>query len=809
LLLLSALKNTAGLMFNGAIGVVKNVLTPLTRLAIIAGFLISCLAATAQEPAPPAASTSTAPRSNLSNPVTEEKIDALLQKMTLEEKVGQLVQYSAGQPTGPGTGRTDYQDMIQKGQIGALFNITTAREANAFQRVAMEKSRLQIPLVFGLDVIHGYRTEFPIPLGLAATWAPEVVQRAARVAAREASASGIRWAFSPMIDIARDSRWGRITESFGEDPYLDSAMARAYVLGYQGEQLNAPDSVAACPKHFVGYGAAEGGRDYNSVEISEHTLREFYLPPFHAAIDAGAATIMTGFNSLNGVPASANRFTIKQILRKEWGFQGLVDSDWTSIGELIPHGIANDPATAARKAILAGVEMDMVSSFYHDTLANLVRSGQVPEADVNEAVRHTLRIKFALGLFEHPYADEKQEAGTMLQPESVALARTAAELSFVLLKNSSWSAGTPVLPLSSDSKNVALIGPLADDAAVMLGSWSAQGRPEDVVTLRTSLIQKLGADHVRYAKGSEITKVSEEQLAEAVKTAQESDTVILALGESGSNMTGEGASRAHLGLPGRQQQLLEVVVGTGKPVVLILFSGRPLTLPWAFEHVPAVLAAWFPGVQAGPALVGTLFGESSPTGKLPVSWPRSVGQEPLYYNALNTGRPAGNADLTKPPWEGSDKFISRYIDEQNSPQFPFGYGLAYTNFSYGPTQTSSAQLSAKALNNALGDAKHASNFGLTASADITNTGTRASEETVQLYIRLEGTSTAQPIRALKGFQHVQFAAGQTQHVTFHLGPDAFALWDDENRYVVEPARAKIWISPDSAHGSEATVEITK
>jgi beta-glucosidase len=796
-------------MFNGAIGVVKNVPTPLTRLAIIAGFVVSCHAATAQEPAPPAASTSPAPRRNLSNPATEKKIDALLQKMTLEEKVGQLVQYSAGQPTGPGTGRTDYQDMIQKGQIGVLFNITTAREANAFQRVAMEKSRLQIPLVFGLDVIHGYRTEFPIPLGLAATWVPEIVQRAARVAAREASASGIRWAFSPMLDIARDARWGRMAEGFGEDPYLDAAMARAYVLGYQGEQLNAPDSVAACPKHLVGYGAAEGGRDYNSVEISEHTLREFYLPPFHAAIDAGAATIMTAFNSLNGVPASANRFIIKQILRKEWGFQGLVDSDWTSIGELIPHGIANDPATAARKAILAGVEMDMVSSFYHDTLANLVRSGQVPEADVNEAVRHTLRIKFALGLFEHPYADEKQEAATMLQPESVALALTAAERSFVLLKNSSSNAGAPLLPLSSDSKNVALIGPLADDAAVMLGSWSAQGRPEDVVTLRTSLIQKLGADHVRYAKGSEITKVSEEQLAEAVKTAQESDTVILALGESGSNMTGEGASRAHLGLPGRQQQLLEAIVGTGKPVVLILFSGRPLTLPWAFEHVPAVLAAWFPGVQAGPALVGTLFGESSPTGKLPVTWPRSVGQEPLYYNALNTGRPAGNADLTKPPWEGSDKFISRYIDEQNSPQFPFGYGLAYTNFSYGPTQTSSAKLSAKALNSALGDVKHPSNVGLAVSADISNTGTRASEETVQLYIRLEGTSTAQPVRALKGFQHVQLAAGQTQHVTFHLGPDAFALWDDENKYVVEPARAKIWISPDSAHGSEATIEITK
>jgi len=785
------------------------VFTSLIRFAIGACLVICCQAATAQDAPPAASSGFLTAHPNLNDPATEQKIDALLHKMTLEEKVGQLVQYSAGQPTGPGTGRTDFNDMIQKGELGALFNVTTAREANAFQRVAMEKSRLQIPLIFGLDIIHGYRTEFPIPLGLAATWDPELVQRAARVAAREATASGIRWMFSPMIDIARDARWGRMAEGSGEDPYLVSAMARAYVLGYQGERLSAPDSAAACPKHFVGYGAAEGGRDYNSVEISEHTLREFYLPPFHAAVDAGASTIMTAFNSLNGVPTSANPFTIKQILRKEWGFQGLVDSDWTSIAELIPHGIANDPATAARKAFLAGVEMDMVSSFYHDTLANLVHSGQVPEAAVDEAVRDALRVKFALGLFEHPYADENQEAGTMLQPESVALAREAAERSFVLLKNSPIAGGAPLLPFSSDAKNVALIGPLADDARVMLGSWSAQGRPEDAITLRASLTEKLGADHVHYAKGSEITKGTDEQLAEAVKSAQESDAVILALGEGAAEMTGEAASRAHLGLPGRQEQLLEAMVGTGKPVVLVLFSGRPLTLPWAFEHVPAVLAAWFPGVQAGPALVRTLFGESNPSGKLPVTWPRAVGQEPLYYDALNTGRPAGNADLTKPPWEGSVKYISRYIDEQNSPQFPFGHGLTYTNFSYGPTEASSAQVSAGALNNGLREAKRPSNSEITVGADVTNTGTRASEETVQLYVRLEGTSTAQPIRALKSFQHVKLAAGQMQHVTFHLGPDAFALWDDQNKYTVEPARATVWISPDSAHGSAAMIEITK
>ena len=507
----------------------------------------------------------------------------------------------------------------------------------------------------------------------------------------------------------------------------------------------------------------KAGRDYNSVEISEHTLREFYLPPFQAAIDAGAVTIMTAFDSLNGVPTSANPFTIKQILRKEWGFQGLVDSDWTSIAELIPHGIANDPATAARKAFMAGVEMDMVSSFYHDTLANLVQTGQVPEAAVDEAVRHVLRVKFALGLFEHPYADEKQEASAMLQPDSITLARTAAERSFVLLKNSAPASGSPLLPLPGDTKNVALIGPLADDATVMLGSWSAQGRPEDVVTLRASLIQKLGADQVHYAKGSEIIKASDEQLAEAVKTAQTSDLVIMALGENASEMTGEAASRAHLGLPGRQQQLLEAIVATGKPVVLILFSGRPLTLPWAFEHVPTVLAAWFPGVQAGPALVRTLFGQSFPTGKLPVTWPRSVGQEPLYYNALNTGTSSGQCGSHQAAVGRLRQISSRATSTNKTvPQFPFGYGLSYASVSYGPTQTSSAKLSAASLNDGLRNVALRRAPPVSVSADVTNTSVHASEETVQVYVRLEGTSTAQPIRALKGFQHVKTRSGTNE-----------------------------------------------
>ena len=783
--------------------------TMLFRSAIVAGILI-CYQPLPGQTTSPASVPSTAPvRPSLSDARSGEKLEALLQRMTLEEKIGQLVQYSAGQPTGPGTGRTDYDDMIRKGEVGALFNITTTHNINAYQRIAVEQSRLHIPIIFGLDVIHGFRTEFPIPLGLASSWDPELIQRTARVAAREASASGIRWTFSPMVDIARDARWGRITEGAGEDPYLGAAIARAYVRGYQGARLDATDSIAACVKHYVGYGAAEGGRDYNAVELSEHALRQFYLPPFHAAIDAGVATLMSAFNPLNGVPASANPFTLKQILRKEWGFQGLVDSDYTAVAELIAHGVANDGATAARKAFLAGVDMDMVSSLYHDNLAQLVRSGEVPETAVDEAVRHVLRVKFSLGLFEHPYADETREAAAMLQPESLALARTAAERSFVLLKNASFLGGQSILPLSTEPKTIALIGPLVDDPQEMTGSSAAQGRPEDVITLRMALAQRVGADRVRYARGSEIIGGSEEQLAEAVKTAEQSDVVMLALGENAGEMTGEAASRAYLGLPGRQQELLEKIVATGKPVVLVLFSGRPLTLPWAFEHVPAVLAAWFPGVQAGPALVRTIFGDVNPSGKLVVSWPRSVGQEPLYYNALSTGRPPGEIDLTHPPKNSDEKYTSRYVDEQNSPQFPFGYGLSYTAYRYGNLQMDKTQLSAKALNDELHGGERAAGEAVTISAEITNTGKRAGEETVQLYVQLRGTSIAQPVRALSGFQRIALAPGETRKVSFALGAEAFAFWNEQNKFTVEPARVTLWISPDSSCGSQAVLQITR
>ncbi len=732
----------------------------------------------------------------------DARVESILHRMTLEEKVGQLVQYSAGQPTGPGTGRSDYDDMIARGQVGSLFNVIDPHEINKYQKIAMEKSRLRIPILFGLDVIHGFKTEFPIPLGLASTWDPSIVEKASRVAAMEAAADGIRWTFSPMVDIARDARWGRMAEGAGEDPFLGSTMAAAYVRGYQGSRLDAPDSIAACAKHYVGYGAAEGGRDYNSTEISEHTLRQFYMPPFHAAVEGGTASLMSAFNSLNGVPSSANPFTLKQVLRKEWGFRGLVVSDWNAVGELIPHGIANDGATAARKAFLAGVDMDMVSSLYHDHLEQIVKAGLATPDELDEAVRHVLRVKLALGLFEHAFVDEDAAAKALYHPESIALAQTAAERSFVLLKNANGTGGRALLPLAGGSQNIAVIGPLGDDSSYPGGAPQGAG-PR--ITLPAALAQRVGESHISRFRGVGILDGTDQEIADAVAGAQRADVVILTLGEA-PDMSGEAASRAHLGLPGRQQELLEAIARTGKPVILILFSGRPLTVPWAFEHVPAVIAAWLPGMGGGPALAHTLFGDINPSGKLVVSWPRSVGQEPLYYNHLNTGRPPGNTDLTRPPSDIASRYLSRYIDEQNTPQFPFGYGGSYTTFSYGATTISTQRLSAAGLNKGLSSGTNAT-AAMTAEADVTNTGSRPGEEVVQLYIQLQGTSVAEPVRMLKGFQAISIAPGETKKVRFELKPEAFAIWNDRNQFAAETAKVNVWISPDSAHGSPVQAEI--
>jgi len=782
--------------------------TKFLRSFVLFAFAACFLATTlsAQSPKESAIFRGVPVRSTLAAPAIEKKVNALLRQMTIEEKVGQLVQYSVGSPTGPGTGRGGYSEMVANGQVGCLYNLESLKALNQFQHDAVEKSRLHIPLLFGLDVIHGYRTTFPVPLGLASTWDPQIVEAVSRLAAQEASAAGVRWTFSPMVDIARDLRWGRIVEGAGEDPFLGSAMARAYVRGYQGKRLDAPDSIAACAKHYVGYGAAEAGRDYNTTEISEHNLREVYLPPFYAALDEGGASVMSAFNSLNSVPASANPFTLTEVLRNEWKFPGIVDSDWTSIAELIQHGIANDGKTAAWKAFTAGVDMDMESNLYHEHLADLVKSGRVTQAQLDEAVRRILRVKFALGLFDKPYTDESRENHGALPAESLQLARTAAEESFVLLKND-YLASRRTLPLASDVPTVALIGPLADDAGSMLGAWAARGNPQDVVTLKTALTQKLGADHIKYAQGGEVLAASDAQIEEAVAAARASDVALLALGEATQEMTGEAGSRAHPVLPGRQEELLEKVSATGRPVVLLLFTGRPLVLPWAFAHIPAVLELWSPGVQAGPAIVRTLFGEATPSGRLTVSWPRAVGQIPIYYNALNTGRPAGNRDLTRPPKDAAEKYASRYIDELNAPQFPFGYGLSYTDISYGLPEITAKKLSAKTLNADLRKSSSDAKPVLTVTANVSNTGKTADDEVVQLYVRLQGTSVAEPVRKLKGFQRVALAPGETKKVTFSLGADSFALWDIRNEYTVEPSLVHIWVSPDSSRGEAVELEI--
>jgi beta-glucosidase len=724
--------------------------------------------------------------SPLTSPAIEHKVDQLLKQMTLEEKIGQLNQYSAGAPTGPGTGRSDYPEMIVHGEVGSLFNLVGSKKVNEMQRIAIDKSRLHVPLIFGLDVIHGYRTIFPVPLGLAASWDTGLIERTARIAAQEASLDGVRWTFSPMVDIARDARWGRITEGEGEDPYLASEIAKAYVNGYQGK-LGSPDSIAACVKHYVGYGAAEGGRDYNTTEISERTLREIYLRPFKASADAGVLSFMSAFNAIDEVPASANPFTLRQVLRREWGYKGLVVSDWKSLEELEAHGIANDGRTAAERAILAGVDMDMEGNLYHSYLVDLVKSGAVPLSLIDESVRNVLRVKFALGLFDHPYVDDARSAfDGPISTQYREVARKAAEESFVLLKNEKV-AGHPVLPLSA-VHNIAVVGPMADDAGNMLGSWGAQGKANDVVTLRTALTS--------YASAHNLT-VSFSPDAKSIPA--DADVVLVAIGENAPEMTGEAGSRTHLGIPG--EELVAQAASSGKPVVLLSFTGRPVVLTPIEPKAAAILQTWFPGVEAGPALVATLFGESNPSGRLTASFPRSVGQEPLYYNALSTGRPADGVDLTHPPTSAEEKYHSRYIDEQNSPLYPFGYGLSYSNFEISAPKISATTASAKALNSS------SPNAAIHVSATVKNTSDRAGEEVAQFYIRQRGTSVARPVRELKGFQKVALAPGESKTVEFTLGRKELAFWNIDMKEVVEPAQVNVWVSADSASGAPAELEI--
>jgi beta-glucosidase len=762
-------------------------------------------------------------RSNaqLADPKIEARVDRLLRQMTLEEKIGQLVQYNDtgdGPAAGAEDGKQDAnkagvivainpvtanhinsQQLAASGQLGSMLNTIGAQRTNMYQHLAVEKSRLHIPLLFGADVIHGFRTIYPVPLGLAASWDPQLVVDVSRTSAEEASTAGVRWFYSPMVDISRDPRWGRTTEGAGEDPYLGAAMARAYIRGYQGDDLSQPGHVAASVKHFAAYGAAEAGREYNTTDMSLITLHQIYLPPYKAAVEAGAATVMSAFNSLNGVPSSANPYLLTKTLRGDWGFDGFVVSDYTSVMELINHGIALDPATATRKAITAGVDVDMMSHFYDTQLPGLIRSGQVPMSVVDEAVRRVLRVKFATGLFERPYAEGTEVTAAV--DEHRPLVRKAAEESLVLLQNESVAGGAPLLPLSAAQKKIALIGPLADDPTEMTGAWGGAGTDHDVITVRQALEEraKRTGGTLVYAKGTEIEGASQAGFDAAVLAARDADVAIVALGESGS-MSGEAGSRAYLNLPGNQEQLLEAVVATGKPVVLLIFSGRPLVVDWAQKHVPAMIEAWFPGTEAGHAIANVLYGDVSPSGKLPMSIPRAVGQEPLYYNQFPTGRPATGIDLSQPPG-GDTRFFSRYIDAPNSALFPFGFGLSYSSFAYSDVKVSESKIDLKqALTNRTTPL-------IEATATVTNTGNRVATEVVQCYVRNLGASIEQPVRSLKGFERVMLSPGESKQVSFPLGFNELSFYNIESAPAVEATHYTVWIGGSSLADQAAAFEI--
>ncbi len=700
----------------------------------------------------------------------DQRIDDLLSRMTLDEKVGQLVQYS---------GFTDDRAAdIREGRIGSLFNVTGADNTNRVQRIAVEESRLGIPLLFGLDVIHGFRTIFPIPLATASSWDPELVTTLEAIAAREARAAGVHWTFAPMIDIARDPRWGRIIEGAGEDPYLGSVMAAARVKGFQGDDVAATDRILACLKHYVAYGAAFGGRDYNSVDMSERSLREIYLAPFKAGVEAGAGSVMSAFNLLNGVPTTANKFTINRILRGEWGFDGLIVSDWNSVGELIIHGYAADAPDAARLALEATIDMDMMGGIYAGQLADLVRTDVIPEALLDESVRRVLRTKFMLGLFDNPYADPATETAVILRDDHVAAARDAARKSMVLLKNEG-----ALLPLSEDIGSIAVIGPLADNQADLLGAWHTLGQPQDVVTAIAGIRDRAGpTTTITYAQGSTITEPEREGFAEAVEAARNADVALVIVGEREFE-TGEAASRTSLDLPGVQQDLIEAIQETGTPVVAVIMSGRPLAIPWLAENVPAILQAWQPGIQGGNALADVLWGHFNPSGKLTVSFPRSVGQVPVYYSRDNTGRPPADA-----------KFTSRYLDSPNTPLYPFGHGLSYTTFEYGDLVLSADTIT--------------QNDTLLVSATVRNTGDVAGAEVVQLYIRDLVASVVRPVKELKGFTKIYLEPGEQQTVQFTLRPRQLGFFDQEMLWVVEPGVFNLWVGWSSDEGLEGSFVVS-
>ncbi|GAB3870993.1 beta-glucosidase BglX [Hymenobacter segetis] len=738
---------------------------PLLPLLLLG--LLPSLPALAQKKKPVPAVTTTSPAD------IEQRISALLAQMTLEEKVGQLNQYSGREVTGPASDRKNtLLSSIRAGQVGSMLNVKGVKDTREIQAVALE-SRLHIPLLFSLDVIHGYQTTFPIPLAEAASWDLDAIRLGAHVAAKEAAASGIHWTFAPMVDIGRDPRWGRVMEGAGEDTYLGSQIAKARVLGFQGEKLGGTDAIMACAKHFAAYGAATAGRDYNAVDISEQQLWETYLPPFRAAAEAGVATFMNSFNTLNGIPATGNAYLQRDILKGQWKYPGFVVSDWGSIGELANWGYAADKTDAAQKAITAGSDMDMESDAYHQKLVQLVQAGKVDVSLVDDAVRRILRKKFELGLFDDPYkfSDEKREKQVLSDPQNRAAARQMAQKSLVLLKNEKAT-----LPLTKALRRVAVIGPLAKSRRNLNGSWAVDTDTTRITSLYDGLRQRAGkTTELLYAKGCNVSGDSRAGFEQAVAAAKNADVIILTVGEAW-DMSGEAKSRTDIHLPGVQEDLFKALKATGKPVAVVVFGGRPLIFDAISEQADAILYAWWPGSEGGTALADVLYGDYNPAGKLPITFPRSVGQIPIAYNQqYNTGRP-----ITKP---GDIRYKSAYIDSPNTPRYAFGYGLSYTTFKYSDLKISQAQLKASE--------------SAQVSFTLTNTGKIAGEEVAQLYLRDPLASVARPLKELKDFRKVSLKPGESKTVTFTIDKDKLAFYNSKLEWAAEPGKFNLMVGSAS------------
>ena len=729
---------------------------------------------------------------NQQNETTEARfVNDLLQKMTLEEKLGQMSQIPLNQKEG-----VSPDERILKGQVGSFLFITDAKEINRLQHLAVEKGRLHIPLIFGFDVIHGFRTVYPVPLALAASWDPAQAEEAQRMAAKEASAVGINWTFAPMVDIARDPRWGRIMEGAGEDPYLGSQMAAAQVRGFQGDKIGSPEHILACVKHFAGYGAAVGGRDYDSSSISDEELWNIYLPPFEAAVRAGSGSLMSAYMDLNGVPATGNRFLLHDVLREKWKFDGFVVSDWESVKSLTTHGFASGPQDAAVRAVNAGVDVEMTSHVFRDELASALKEGLVQQSTIDEAVRRILIAKYRLGLFANPYVAPSRAETELVTSEQRQAARKAAERSAVLLRNEG-----SLLPLSKAVTSIAVIGPLADSKADITGSWSLATHPADAVTVLEGIRKRFpSGTTINWAKGVEIERVQpsifdpqypspkpelktdaerDAEFAHAIDLVKQSQVAVLVLGEA-QTMSGERASRSALTLPGRQQQLLEAAVATGKPIVLVLLNGRPLDITWASEHVPAILDAWYPGTEGGNAVADLLFGDANPGGKLPVSWPRSVGQVPIFYARM----------LTQIP----DALDTRYWDGSSAPLYPFGYGLSYTTFKIDNLETEGPSVKAGSA--------------LAVSIELQNTGAVVGDQVVQLYTHQRSGSASRPARELKAFRRVSLKPGERQTVTLALDTNDLGFWSPQtHRWSIEPGPFDLWVGADSSATQHTTFTV--